>query len=724
MAFSFYLCALALSTAVTARFAQDILTDYGYGPTFGLSVMLALGFAALYLFAQLAYMAFVRLYKPTAAASFYGAECFSLLSAAVLLPPVLDIAIPWPDLALVRFEPLLLLAAFLGAHGIFKLISFFAAVSGAPAPRWPWLVWGGVAALCALTALGVGQRWREGLETARPKVDAVYEPVTLAGATMGGNVMHEGAVMEADLPEMAGGPPTLIFRWAPAATGEAPPPASLYLHITLEGDTRTRFEHQVRLDNEGWIHVKAPREQVPANLTRCRIYWSAERLPRWQRMLPVRPVITSARAVYVGQPGVYPARETAAQRPNVIVLFVDAFGARHMSGLGYGRRTTPGMDQLGRSGWLFRNAYTPAAESVGAAASMLTGVTPLHHGHFAGRRGPLPDGVTAAPMLFQQAQYATALFSEDEGAGQDEWLAGGGLEHGFEYVDAGYVEPPEPEEEASDEAESSPAPPSGPVGSDRTLVALRDWIEAHEAAPFFVAARLTALARADEPGAPHAPIFLPETGAPRPADHYDSALRHLDGGIQELMRDLRRMQLAAETRVIIAGTYGADFTPAGDGAEPGLTEEGLRTPLVIHNPAADRNEVTGRVSTVELFPTLLELADLEPVEAVAGDPLTREDAHWEEVMSVQGLPLAVSLRTQDWRFNLETDWNFFETPRPEDAEGSVILYGGATRGADRWVRNRSPQNPRTTQRFREQILALLQEQAETMPAWREMDGPN
>ncbi len=722
MALAVYLSILAASTAVIGRFVQSILTDHGYGPTFDLSVMLAVGVASLYLAVQLTYMALVRLYKPTASGTFYGAECFSLLSAAAFLPPLLDIEIPWPVPALAQYELLILLTAFLAVHGAFKLISFFAAVSGEPAPRWPCLLWGGVAVLCVVTALGLGRQWMEGLEAVRPVVDADPEQITVADATMDGRLLHEGALLELDISENVGNPPALYFRWAPGpADVGAPAPETLHVHMLLVGDTREHIVQEVSLDGEGWVHVKTPRDSIPPGLRRCEVYWNAERLARWQRMLPVKPVITSARTVYSGPPGVYPTRE-AAQRPNVVVLFMDALGTRHLSALDYGRRTTPAMDQLAGAGWLFRNAYTPAAEAPGAVASMLTGATPLYHGHLAGQQGPLPEGFITAPLRFQQAGYATALFSEDAGAPAEATIAGGGLERGFEYIDSAYFAPPELADNASDDASDNPHASNSAVGSDRTLRALSEWIEAHEAVPFFVAARLTALTQAEDPGTPHDRIFG-ANAAPRPVDEYDSALRHLDGRINAFMQELRRLRLATDTRLVIAGTWGADFTPAGQGIAPTLTEEGLRTPLLIHDHRAERNVVSDRVSKVDLFPTLLALADLPLREGFEDASLLREDPHEDEVTSVKGLPLAVSLRTQDWRFNVETDWDFFEQPRPADADGPAILYGGATRGRDRWVRNRSPQNPRTTQRFRDQVLDMLLERAETMPAWWEMDNP-
>ena len=52
---------------------------------------------------------------------------------------------------------------------------------------------------------------------------------------------------------------------------------------------------------------------------------------------------------------------SGAAHPNVLFLLIDSQRADHLSSYGYGRRTTPRLDQLAREGVLFEHAQSPSS---------------------------------------------------------------------------------------------------------------------------------------------------------------------------------------------------------------------------------------------------------------------------------------------------------------------------------------------------------------------------
>ncbi len=70
-------------------------------------------------------------------------------------------------------------------------------------------------------------------------------------------------------------------------------------------------------------------------------------------MLFYRPGVEQ-RAMQTGPGG-------AESLPNVILIIVDTLRADHMSCYGYGRLTSPSLDQLAAKGVLFENAISPSS---------------------------------------------------------------------------------------------------------------------------------------------------------------------------------------------------------------------------------------------------------------------------------------------------------------------------------------------------------------------------
>jgi len=65
--------------------------------------------------------------------------------------------------------------------------------------------------------------------------------------------------------------------------------------------------------------------------------------------------------------------------PNVILIVMDTVRADHLSSYGYHRKTTPNIDKIARHGVLYNNAFTAAPWTPPSHASIFTGKYPSHH---------------------------------------------------------------------------------------------------------------------------------------------------------------------------------------------------------------------------------------------------------------------------------------------------------------------------------------------------------
>ncbi|GAP20840.1 sulfatase [Leptolinea tardivitalis] len=67
---------------------------------------------------------------------------------------------------------------------------------------------------------------------------------------------------------------------------------------------------------------------------------------------------------------------TAVTYPNILWITADGLDSENMSLYGYGRKTTPTIDQLASSSLVFENAFSNAGNTTGSIVSMLTGKYP------------------------------------------------------------------------------------------------------------------------------------------------------------------------------------------------------------------------------------------------------------------------------------------------------------------------------------------------------------
>lgn len=317
---------------------------------------------------------------------------------------------------------------------------------------------------------------------------------------------------------------------------------------------------------------------------------------------------------------------------NVVLVSFDALQAAHVGSLGYTRKVTPGIDSVAEQGFNFTQAHAVASWTVPSSMSWFTGVYPSEHrmvNKFTIYNGAeqkravlnkvAPTLVTLAD-LFRYNGYATAGFCGNAG------VSGGfGYEQGFDVY-------------------SHDRDTFG--GFNRSIPRALDWLRANKGKKFFMFLHgYDVHGQYDPPGGcdyrfvdrdydhkyrgvPREQEILREEGLEkghatlRDADVrfwrgvYDEKIQRADGHFQAFLKELARLGLIDNTLFILTSDHGTELYEHRR-FDHGFTlyEEQIHVPLIIKLPGqmAGRR-ITHRVSSIDLMPTILDLANLEVPE--------------------------------------------------------------------------------------------------------------
>jgi arylsulfatase len=326
---------------------------------------------------------------------------------------------------------------------------------------------------------------------------------------------------------------------------------------------------------------------------------------------------------------------------NVIFIVIDAFRADHMGALGYGRGTTPNLDEFASRGLLFTRAYSAASWTLPSLASYMTSVYPAVHGV---RRPPnAPDHLALPREFLTLAESLRANGLRTASITSQPWMSKAmGLVQGF------------------DEARAvSHASAPGEAGIlTKELIA---WLRQNRESPFFLYAHFMG---------PHSPYDVPSEftgrytgGRPVPEtvaefhrlyefeseavayqeivdraregglvpadveymrDEYDEKLAYTDARVGELLDELETLGLLDDSIVLVTADHGEAFYEHGTifhGQH--IHEELVRVPLIIHLPGelAKPARIDEVVELIDLYPTIHELLGIPVPVAIQGRSL-------------------------------------------------------------------------------------------------------
>ncbi len=385
------------------------------------------------------------------------------------------------------------------------------------------------------------------------------------------------------------------------------------------------------------------------------------------------------------------------QRPNVLIVVIDTARAQNLSCYGYGRHTSPHIDTVATQGVLYDQAISTGCWSLPSQLSLLTGLFPSKHGahelHLSYAH-PYPT----LPEVLRDAGYTTL------GVSPNSWMSDEfGATFGFDtYLKLWQYWPTMPAADGHAHARfpwthrlnrlySRYIFPRRNRARHITQHISRLLTTAPE--PFFLYAIYWDMHLPYYAQAPHAMQWLPPGVNARQArlvnrNHltyltgqtamteedfailqacYDSALATVDAEIGALMALLRQRRLLENTLLMITSDHGENIGDHGLMSHAySLHDTIIRVPLIIRYPACfpQGQRVTSQVQLTDLFPTILDVLELERSDVrreLQGASLLAPQPGVEERLAyAEMLAPHPSMRALNRRAGLPE-----KTPRPE-----------------------------------------------------------
>ena len=319
------------------------------------------------------------------------------------------------------------------------------------------------------------------------------------------------------------------------------------------------------------------------------------------------------------------------ERPNLIVITMEATRPDHIGCYDDPRAETPALDRLGTEGAILDAAIAAAPLTLPSHASIFTALYPPRHG-VRGDEGSTLD--RSKPTL--AAHLKAQGFATTASVGNSRLGGAIGLKRGFD---------------------SFAAPRSGSRRAAEVVddaIAAIDRVHGH---PFFL------WVQCDDPHAPYEPP--PPYGKKFAGRPYDGEIASMDAQIKRLLEHLRARALLDKTIVVATADHGESLGEHGEETHGLLVYDAtLRVPLIVRYPpkATPGTRVKAVVSLVDLAPTVLELLGLPPMAGVQGTSFApalhgagmsqREPAYAESLMGEQvfGWAPLYALRTATRKF--------------------------------------------------------------------------
>lgn len=297
-----------------------------------------------------------------------------------------------------------------------------------------------------------------------------------------------------------------------------------------------------------------------------------------------------------------------AARPNILLCVADDASWLHFGAYGCGWVHTPAFDRVAREGILFENCYTPNAKSGPSRATLLTGLYSWQAGAAGNHIACFPEDLKVFTEVLAEAGYDVAFTGKG-------WAPGDpGMKEGMKRrltgrpVQQRKLTPPTAEILDNDYAGNLSDFLSGRQSSSGPWFFWFGCREPHRHYEYGSAVR--AGRSTDE--IDRVPAFWPDTEAVR-NDMLDYGLEveHYDRQLGLMLEYLARTGELENTVVIVTSDNGMPF-PRAKGTQ---YEYAHHLPLAIMWPrglkSPGRRE-TGYVSFVDLAPTLLDLAGVDP----------------------------------------------------------------------------------------------------------------
>jgi arylsulfatase A-like enzyme len=313
---------------------------------------------------------------------------------------------------------------------------------------------------------------------------------------------------------------------------------------------------------------------------------------------------------------------------NLMAYVIDTLRADVLEPYGYPGRTSPELSRLAREGLLFEECVSVSSWTRPAAASLLTSRSAPAHGVIRESSSLSVDVATWAELLRARGYYTVAFFTNPN-AGRSS-----NLDRGFDLIfeTAHLVE----FSNRNGGIEWQGAPSGTSEGIFRRFEA---WIGEMGNVPLFLYLHPNDPHPPWEPRAPFdaIPGMKSPTGRRVVAfARYARAVRVADRYLGCVLAALEERGILDRTVVAVASDHGEEFLDHGRlGHGDAMWTESLRVPLILRAPwALSAGRIhRGRVSLLDVMPTLADLAGAGVPDGLEGRSLVADLAHGETQFS-------------------------------------------------------------------------------------------
>lgn len=360
-------------------------------------------------------------------------------------------------------------------------------------------------------------------------------------------------------------------------------------------------------------------------------------------------------------------------KPNIILIMVDALRANRLNCYGYAPRTSPHIDVLAADGIRFETCITQSSWTKPSTATLLTSLYPSSHQAIY-KSNMLPDPVVTLAELMTAGGYfalgfannanITPIFNFDQGFNEYIFLK---PRYFFMSPESGFQLTGYNQLRLMRERFFSQAKYVHYYYQDAQVVNEKaiSWLEKLQRSRFFLFIHYMET---------HDPYFVhPYNGVgyarvsnPKPdpsvaglySETYNGELRYVDQAVGELCRWLKDRGLYNDALIVLTADHGQEFYEHG-GWWHGTTlyEEQIHVPLIVKLPNQEAAGTTDHrmVRCLDIAPSILTLAGISPHPSMQGQSFLGSASNsWpgvEEVFSEEDHEGNVvrSLRTRQWK---------------------------------------------------------------------------
>jgi choline-sulfatase len=293
---------------------------------------------------------------------------------------------------------------------------------------------------------------------------------------------------------------------------------------------------------------------------------------------------------------------TKTPPPDIFLITIDTLRADHVHCYGYINVATPALDALAKGGVRFTEAFTPSPITNTSHASILTGLLPGSHG-VTDFGVPLSASHPTVAELLKGRNYRTAAFI---GAViLDSKSLAPGFDRGFDFYD--------------NFPEHAPTKSRWGRLERRGMVVVEhaeNWLSKHPAGPHFMWVHLYDPHDPYEPPPPYSQIYKNHL--------YDGEIAYADSALAQFIAYLKKTGKYRNSVIVVVGDHGEGLGEHHENTHGiFLYDSTTHVPLIVKLPGGRSagSLVTAQVRTLDVMPTLLELASAAAPQEKDGESL-------------------------------------------------------------------------------------------------------